>query len=600
MRIESFIRVPAQYVTFLIFNLLVVIISFAQARQQYTWRDPAANAFPVIEGQAWPAEMAAPYDRFPARAEKMIHPNVWNISHSSAGLYIKFKTNATNLVVRYVVKGALAMTHMPATGVSGIDVYAIDPNGQWKWAPATHSFGDTIEYRFSNLIVSRAFPGRDYEYRLYLPLYNTVNWLSIGVPESSSFNFMPLSPEKPMVVYGTSIAQGACASRPGMAWTALLQQRMDRPLINLGFSGSGKLEPGVIALMSEIDARVYVLDCLPNLTALAGISNQELEKRTLAAVRALKEKRPSVPVLLVDHSGGAHTGIIDTTAQKDYDNASLVLHRCVDSLKAAGVTGIYLLKSTEIGLSLYSTVDGVHPNDVGMMEYAAAYEKIIRVVLNEPAGRVATTVPVVQSRDGYYNWRSRHSEIIVGNKTNPPRIVFLGNSIIHYWGGQPAAPLTRGPASWNKYLEPAGVKNFAFGWDRIENVLWRVYHDELDGFTATQVWVMIGTNNLTIHSDAEITEGLQQLITAIQVRQPRAAIVLSGILPRRKMEKRIEQLNIRIAALAARLKVQFVNAGTVLLNRQQKIDESLFEDGLHPNAIGYDKLGSAIKPYLRK
>jgi lysophospholipase L1-like esterase len=600
MRIRTHFPVSIQRFTFLVFNILIAVISFAQTPQQYTWREPATNGFPVIEGQGWPAEVALPYDRFPERAERTLNPNVWNISHSSAGLYIKFKTNATSLVVRYVVKGALAMSHMPATGVSGIDMYAIDPNGEWKWAPATHSFGDTVEYRFSNLAVSREFPGRDYEYRLYLPLYNAVKWLSIGVPGNSSFNFMPLSPEKPIVVYGTSIAQGACASRPGMAWTALLQQKLDRPLINLGFSGSGKLEPAVLDLMSEINARLYVLDCLPNLTALAGITEKELEKRIIAAVKALKEKRPLIPVLLVDHSGGARTGIIDTMAQWDYDNASDVLHRCIDSLKAAGIMGIHLLKNKEIGLSLYSTVDGVHPNDVGMMEYAAAYEKAIRVILHEPAGQVATTIPVVQSRDGYYNWRSRHSEIISGNKTNPPRIIFLGNSIIHYWGGQPAASLTRGAGSWNKYLEPAGVKNFAFGWDRIENVLWRVYHDELDGFTADQVWVMIGTNNLTINSDVEITEGLQQLITAIQIRQPEAGIVLSGIFPRRNMEKRIVELNIRIAALAARLKVQYVNPGIVLLNRQQKIDESLFEDGLHPNKTGYDKLGLAIEPYLKK
>jgi lysophospholipase L1-like esterase len=220
--------------------------------------------------------------------------------------------------------------------------------------------------------------------------------------------------------------------------------------------------------------------------------------------------------------------------------------------------------------------------------------------LQEPAGVLTTTIPVVQSRDGYFDWRSRHSEIITANKKNAPRIIFLGNSIIHYWGGQPAAPLTRGAASWNKYLEPAGVKNFAFGWDRIENVLWRVYHDELDGFDASQIWVMIGTNNLTINSDAEIIEGLKMLVEAIKVRQPKAALVLSGIMPRREMEKRIVTLNTRIAALAAQLKVQYVNPGQVLLNKQQKIDESLFEDGLHPNVVGYDKLAVAIQPYLKK
>ena len=259
-------------------NILLSLTSFSQQFNQYTWHNPATNSFPVIEGQAWPAEVNDRYDRFPARAEKTLNPNVWNISHSSAGLYIKIKTNATTICVRYVVKGALSMTHMPATGVSGIDLYAIDPNGRWKWAPSTRSFGDTIEYRFSNIIVSSEFPGRDHEYRLYLPLYNAVAWLTIGVPANSSFGFLPLSPEKPIVVYGTSIAQGACASRPGMAWTSLLQQQLDRPLINLGFSGSGQLEPSVIALMTEIDAKLFVLDCIPNLTGRAGFTKPELEK----------------------------------------------------------------------------------------------------------------------------------------------------------------------------------------------------------------------------------------------------------------------------------------------------------------------------------
>ncbi|THU39636.1 acetylhydrolase [Niastella caeni] len=589
-----------QRLIFFVFGLLLTVTSFSQAPQPYTWRNPAASDFPVVEGQAWPTEVTSPYDRFPARAEKTLNQNVWNISHSSAGLYIKFKTNATSIVVRYKVKGALEMTHMPATGVSGVDLYAIDPNGQWKWAPSSRSFGDTIEYRFSHLVVSSEFPGRDYEYRLYLPLYNTVTWLNIGVPGQSSFQFMRLSPEKPIVVYGTSIAQGACASRPGMAWTALLQQRLDRPLINLGFSGSGKLEQSVITLMREIDARVYVLDCMPNLTAWAGITKQELENRIIAAVKALKEARREVPVLLVNHSGGTDNNTLDTAAGNDYKNANQVLQQCFDKMKAAGLAGIYLLSGKEIGLSINSTVDGLHPNDVGMMDYAKAYEKSLRSILQEPAGKLTTTIPVVQSRDGYYDWRSRHHEIISGNKTTPPRIVFLGNSIIHYWGGQPKAPLSRGADSWNEILEPAGVKNFAFGWDKIENVLWRVYHDELDGFEAAQVWVMIGTNNLTADTDTAITDGLKMLMEAIKVRQPKASIMLSGILPRREMEKRIVGLNVLIAALAGKLKVQYVNPGIVLLNAQKKIDESLFEDGLHPNAAGYKKLALAIKPYLKQ
>jgi lysophospholipase L1-like esterase len=148
-------------------------------------------------------------------------------------------------------------------------------------------------------------------------------------------------------------------------------------------------------------------------------------------------------------------------------------------------------------------------------------------------------------------------------------------------------------------MEPAGVKNFGFGWDRIENVLWRVYHDELDGCHAAQVWIMIGTNNLSDNTDTAITAGLKMLIEAIRIRQPKATIVLAGLLPRRSMEKRIAALNTRIALLAGRSKIRYVNPGTVLLNRQEQLNEMLFEDGLHPNAAGYRKLAKAMLSYLK-
>jgi len=59
------------------------------------------------------------------------------------------------------------------------------------------------------------------EYMLYLPLYDGLENLEIGV-KSTAIIGNPLvdSPrrEKPVVFYGTSITQGGCASRAGMAY----------------------------------------------------------------------------------------------------------------------------------------------------------------------------------------------------------------------------------------------------------------------------------------------------------------------------------------------------------------------------------------------
>lgn len=573
----------------------------SQNRNEYKWWSPETNPFPVIEGQAWPNEVKEKYDRFPARAEKTLNANVWNISHSSAGLYIKFKTDASDIIVRYVVqnKGSFAMNHMPATGVSGIDLYAVDHNGKWVWAQGGFSFGDTIEYRFSNLEVDHVFAGRDCEYRLFLPLYNAVQWLQVGVAVAKNFAPMPLSEEKPILVYGTSITQGACATRPGLAWTAILERELDRPLINLGFSGSGHLEKSVIDLMAEIDAKLYILDCLPNLTAGAGFTDDEVKKRIKESVSLLQQKHPSIPILLVEHSSGNTLSIIDTAKHNEYEKVNNLLRNVFAQLKNAGIQNIFLLGNKDINLDIDATVDGLHPNDIGMMKYANAYEKVIRNILHEPSGNISTTIPVIQSRDGYYDWRSRHTKILQMNKADPPKSVILGNSIIHYWRGAPKAPLGRGADAWDKYLLPLGIRNLGFGWDRIENVLWRVYHDELDGFNAHNVVVMIGTNNLMENNDEEIIAGLKNLVEQIKIRQPKETVLLAGILPRRTMEQRILVLNKRIASLSVSIHVRYINPGNVLLSSKGKIDESLFEDGLHPNAAGYEKLGGQMANYLR-
>jgi lysophospholipase L1-like esterase len=589
-------------VLFLCLLCLRAPVVLSQARPAIQWWDPSKNTSPVVEGQAWPTEVQDFYDRFPERAQKTLNPDVWNISHSSAGLYVKFQSDANEITVRYVVqnKGSFAMSHMPATGVSGIDLYALDHDGSWQWAPGSFSFGDTIVYRFSNLEADHNFPGRKCEFRLYLPLYNAVHWMEIGVAQDKSFIPMPLSLEKPIVVYGTSIAQGACATRPGLAWTALLNRSLDRPVINLGFSGSGKLERSVIDLMTEVDAKVYVLDCLPNLTAGAGFSDDEVDKRITDAVRQLQKVRPHIPVLLAEHSGGNKGSIMDTARLSEFEKINKVVRRVYKKLKAEAGNNVYLLSNQEIGFDINATVDGIHPNDVGMIQYAAAYERAIRTITRETVGPYSTTIPVLQSRDGYYDWRGRHAEMLSLNKAAAPEAVMLANSIIHYWGGKPVPPLMRGENSWNRYLEPSGVQNLGFGWDKIENVLWRIYHDELDGYAANHVVVMIGTNNLTTCDDQEITEGLKAVVEAVKVRQPRAKILLSGILPRRDMEERIVLLNKRIATLAQQQKVHYVDPGKVLLNSKGRIDESLFGDGLHPNETGYERLGVELQRYLTK
>ena len=563
------------------------------------WWNPSESSVPVIEGQAWKKEAGNRYDRLPARAEGTVRNEVWNLSHHTAGLMVRFRSNSDQLIVRYIAGPNKSMLHMPATGVSGVDLYAINSDGKWLWCSGKYSFGDTIEYRFSGLERNDTYHRKGREYRLYFPLYNNVQWLEISVPGNSLFNAIPIRQEKPIVVYGTSIAQGGCASRPGMAWTAIVGRKMDRPLINLAFSGNGRLEKEVTDLIGEIDAKVYVLDCLPNLDGSDDAKFLHVKNLVVQAVKQLRQKSGTTPILLVEHCGFTDE-VINPAKRQNIVALNKAQHEALEILKTEGYNNLYVLSKEEIGLTFDGTVDGIHPNDLGMQEYADAYEKKLRTILMEPVGEISTMQPCIQSRDAnIYDWDRRHQDILSLNKTNPPKIVFFGNSITHFWGGEPKTSIATGQDSWRNSMEPNGVRNFGYGWDRVENVLWRVYHDELAGYEATQILILIGTNNINLNSNEEILTGLQFLIEAIKVRQPKAEIILLGIYPRRKEEEKVSELNQGVINIAAAMNIRYLNAGKVLFDENGKIDETLFTDGLHPNAEGYNRLAKVIVPYLK-
>lgn len=585
------------------FFIVVLVISgvrapiHAQTPSDIKWFDPAANSYPVVQGRGWQEGLAGPYDRLPSRAQPLVRTPLWNLSKNAAGLSVRFKTSANGITVRYKVAGPQSMPHMPATGVSGVDLYARDVHGNLRWARGGFSFGDTIVYRFNNVSLS----AKEEEFILYLPLYNTVTWMEIGVTATASFQFAPVPKEKPIVVYGTSILQGACASRPGLAWTNILERKVDRPIINLGFSGNGQLEAPLIDLMNEIDARLYVLDCMPNLVDFVKFPPEEIRKRLRYAVNSLQEKHPATPVLLVEHSCGTAGVDQDTALFRRYKASSDFIAAEFAIMQQEGIKNIFLLTDEAIGFDGESTVDGTHPNDIGMMKYAEAYEQVIRKIFQEEKGTLVTTQPVRQRRDhATYDFISRHEAVLETIKETAPRLLMIGNSITHFWGGKPESGINRGIDSWNRIWQPKGAVNMGFGWDRIENVLWRVHHGELDGYKAEKIILNIGTNNLSVNNtDEEIVAGLKHLLRAIQQRQPQATIYISGLYPRRKMEDRIQTLNRAIAQLGSGSRIIYADPGKVLLGADGKIRESLFSDGLHPNANGYELLGEAWQTYLK-
>jgi hypothetical protein len=312
--------------------------------------------------------------RFPARYQQTLRESVWNLGKHSAGISIRFRSNASTIMVRCTVLNDAGMSHMPATGVKGIDLYAHNKSA-WQYVRTGIPKGKHNEYT----LMSKG-DGVAREYLLNLPLYDGVESLEIGVNEGAEITAPVarfLLDQKPVVYYGTSIAQGGCASRPGLAFTNILSRDLDRSFINFGFSGNGTIETSVGEAMCEIDASLYVIDCNAN------TASELIYDRTVTLVRMLKQRRPDVPVLLVE--GFMNESYFFNPASgvnQEVISKQEALLRAFETLRKSGVKDIYYQKGDNlIGSDHEGTVDGIHPNDIGMMRIADVLLPVIKKIL---------------------------------------------------------------------------------------------------------------------------------------------------------------------------------------------------------------------------
>ncbi len=312
------------------------------------------------------------FDRFPRSADGRVTSNVWNLSRDSAGMMVRFRTDATAIHVNYELrKSNLAMPHMPATGVSGVDLYARDVDGVWKWVQVVKPAAVKVKAE----IISGMAPGTR-EFAAYLPLYNGVESLSIGVPKGSSFT--GLEPRrKPIVFYGTSITHGACASRPGMVHTAILGRWLDRPVVNLGFSGNGKMDSAVGEYLVQIDAAAFVIDCLPNMGA------DEVTAKCIPLVKQLRQAKPTTPIVLVEDRRNTNDWILPSRREHHTRNHA-ALQAAFEQLQKEGVPNLHYIAGDHLyGDDTEGATDASHASDLGFMRQAKVFEPVLRQAISQ-------------------------------------------------------------------------------------------------------------------------------------------------------------------------------------------------------------------------
>lgn len=308
------------------------------------------------------AETETLYERLPSYLEGQTRKPVWNLGKNTSGLAIRFRSNSSSVSAKWSVLNDNRMNHMTETGIKGLDLYTWQ-NDTWQFVNSARPTAVSSE----QVIISNMSP-TEREYMLYLPLYDGVTDLQIGV-DSTAFIDVPRlsypSSENPVIFYGTSITQGGCATRPGMSYPNILNRILNREIINLGFSGNGQLDYEIAELMSSrTDAGLFVLDFIPN------VSLEQVKEKTIIFVDKLRRQNGDIPLLFVESVLFTHMKF-DNQVYKTVSDKNRALREQYDKMKSLGYENIYYLPAENlIGDDGEATIDGVHLTDVGFMRMA--------------------------------------------------------------------------------------------------------------------------------------------------------------------------------------------------------------------------------------
>jgi len=329
-----------------------------------------AAAFPLLGKISDATETR--YERLPAKLNGVSRPPVWELGKNTAGLAIRFCSDSRRISVIWEIVNDVSANHMAPTGIKGLDLYCLE-NGTWTYVNTARP----TEKKSQTTLISN-MEKKEREFMLYLPLYDDVISIEIGI-DSLAFIAPPKIAlprrEKPVVAYGTSILQGGCASRTGMAHTNILSRKLNREVINLGFSGNGQLDYEIAELMAESDASLYILDFMPN------VNVEQINERTEKFYRIIRDKHPNTPIVFIENPMYPHSKY-DVNLHRYIDGKNKALQMVFADLKAKKEKNIYLIRSVGmIGTDGEATVDGTHFTDLGFMRYADfLFPKIQKII----------------------------------------------------------------------------------------------------------------------------------------------------------------------------------------------------------------------------
>ncbi len=333
------------------------------------------------------------YSRLPAYLKDSIPAgrDLWERQQCSTGIGVRFATNSKRIGVKYELFWDTHMIHMADTGLKGTDLYIFEGDSVWRHVntnrPYVKKDADGNKTKWVESTYVERLDGEMHEYMVYLPLYDGIEELYIKVDSGAVITpgrLDLIDKDSRIVAYGTSILQGGCASRTGMASSNIISRELNAEVMNLAFSGEGKMDYFMARAMAEIpDVDVYLLDPVPNCTEMM------CDTLTYDFVKILRTLRPDVPIVMLEGPLYPYYRY-DSMFNKYLPAKNAAFRRNYERLKAENPDNLYYVTAEGLdGVEDDGTVDGIHLTDLGFRHYADKMIPILRPLLEQSKARKA-------------------------------------------------------------------------------------------------------------------------------------------------------------------------------------------------------------------
>jgi len=282
-----------------------------------------------------------------------VNSDIQALIKNPSGFHVDFVTNSKNIWVKWEVKNLFPMPHITLCATSGLDIYTLY-NNEWRFLstaqPQHPNLTNTAQIvrEFVNIKGERTFS-------INLPLYDELISLEIGIDNNSTITPLPKISEKPILFYGSSITQGACASRPGMSHTNIIRRKLGKEVINLGFSGTGRLEHEMTHILMDLDPQILVMDCVPNM------EEGYTEERFSYFYENYRKAHKTTPILFQEQPTFADSYAYLTGKEPK----NVILNKLFNKWQETDNNIYYLSTETLYGDDFDATVDCVHATDLG-------------------------------------------------------------------------------------------------------------------------------------------------------------------------------------------------------------------------------------------